>query len=389
MREGADQRQSGKSSVKKTGTQRKNCMRCVDFQAFIKSGYGIIVGMRTIYDFSLAQAEKMLADLGQKPYRAKQLYNWLYRKRAESFDEMSDLPASLIEQLQQSYAVMPLRLLDKQVAKDRTSKYLFELQDGSTIETVLMHFNFGKSVCVSSQVGCNMGCAFCASGLLKKQRDLTAGEMVGQIMYIQKELDAEGERVDNVVVMGTGEPFDNYDNVMDFCSVINSDHGLAIGARHITISTCGIVPRIREFARGHYQYNLAVSLHAPTDELRRQLMPVDKAYPLNELMDALKEYSEGNHRRLTFEYILLKGVNDSQKDAETLAGLIRGMNAYVNLIPYNEVDEHGFRTTDERAALHFYDWIMKNGVKATLRSRHGEDIDAACGQLRAKHERSR
>ncbi|MBR4455351.1 MAG: 23S rRNA (adenine(2503)-C(2))-methyltransferase RlmN [Solobacterium sp.] len=345
--------------------------------------------MRTIYDFSLAQAEKMLADLGQKPYRAKQLYNWLYRKRAESFDEMSDLPASLIEQLQQSYAVMPLRLLDKQVAKDRTSKYLFELQDGSTIETVLMHFNFGKSVCVSSQVGCNMGCAFCASGLLKKQRDLTAGEMVGQIMYIQKELDAEGERVDNVVVMGTGEPFDNYDNVMDFCSVINSDHGLAIGARHITISTCGIVPRIREFARGHYQYNLAVSLHAPTDELRRQLMPVDKAYPLNELMDALKEYSEGNHRRLTFEYILLKGVNDSQKDAETLAGLIRGMNAYVNLIPYNEVDEHGFRTTDERAALHFYDWIMKNGVKATLRSRHGEDIDAACGQLRAKHERSR
>ncbi len=345
--------------------------------------------MRTIYDFSLAQAEKMLADLGQKPYRAKQLYNWLYRKRAESFDEMSDLPASLIEQLQQSYAVMPLRLLDKQVAKDRTSKYLFELQDGSTIETVLMHFNFGKSVCVSSQVGCNMGCAFCASGLLKKQRDLTAGEMVGQIMYIQKELDAEEERVDNVVVMGTGEPFDNYDNVMDFCSVINSDHGLAIGARHITISTCGIVPRIREFARGHYQYNLAVSLHAPTDELRRQLMPVDKAYPLNELMDALNEYSEGNHRRLTFEYILLKGVNDSQKDAETLAGLIRGMNAYVNLIPYNEVDEHGFRTTDERAALHFYDWIMKNGVKATLRSRHGEDIDAACGQLRAKHERSR
>ena len=364
-------------------------MRCVDFQAFIKSGYGIIIGMRTIYDFSLAQAEKMLADLGQKPYRAKQLYNWLYRKRAESFDEMSDLPASLIEQLQQSYAVMPLRLLDKQVAKDRTSKYLFELQDGSTIETVLMHFNFGKSVCVSSQVGCNMGCAFCASGLLKKQRDLTAGEMVGQIMYIQKELDAEEERVDNVVVMGTGEPFDNYDNVMNFCSVINSDHGLAIGARHITISTCGIVPRIREFARGHYQYNLAVSLHAPTDELRRQLMPVDKAYPLNELMDALKEYSEGNHRRLTFEYILLKGVNDSQKDAETLAGLIRGMNAYVNLIPYNEVDEHGFRTTDERAALHFYDWIMKNGVKATLRSRHGEDIDAACGQLRAKHERSR
>ena len=331
----------------------------------------------------------MLKAHGQKPYRAKQLYNWLYRKRAASFEEMSDLPASLIEALSQEYLLMPVKLLDKQVARDRTAKYLFELEDGATIETVLMHFNFGKSVCVSSQVGCNMGCAFCASGLLKKQRDLTAGEIVGQIMYIQKELDAEGERVDNIVVMGTGEPFDNYENVMDFCAVVNSDHGLSIGARHITISTCGIVPRIYEFAQGHYQYNLAVSLHAPNDELRRSLMPVDRAYPLDELMKALKTYSEDNHRRLTFEYILLKGVNDSDEDAKQLADLIRGMNAYVNLIPYNEVDENGFKTTDERRALHFYDVIMKNGVKATLRSRHGDDIDAACGQLRARHERNK
>ena len=345
--------------------------------------------MQTIYDFSLANAEKMLAEHGQKPYRAKQLYSWLYRKRVQSFDEMSDLPAALTEALRNEYCIMPVRLLDKQVAKDRTAKYLFELSDGATIETVLMHFNFGKSVCVSTQVGCNMGCAFCASGLLKKQRDLTAGEIVGQIMYIQKELDPQGERVDNVVVMGTGEPFDNYDNVMEFCSVINSDHGLSIGARHITISTCGIVPKIREFAQGHYQYNLAVSLHAPNDELRRTLMPVDRAYPLAELMDALKAYSEENHRRLTFEYILLKGVNDSDRHAEELADLIRGMNAYVNLIPYNAVDENGYQTTDERTALRFYDVIMKNGVKATLRSRHGDDIDAACGQLRARHERNR
>ncbi len=345
--------------------------------------------MQTIYDFSLANAEKMLAEHGQKPYRAKQLYSWLYRKRVQSFDEMSDLPAALTEALRNEYCIMPVRLLDKQVAKDRTAKYLFELSDGATIETVLMHFNFGKSVCVSTQVGCNMGCAFCASGLLKKQRDLTAGEIVGQIMYIQKELDPQGERVDNVVVMGTGEPFDNYDNVMEFCSVINSDHGLSIGARHITISTCGIVPKIREFAQGHYQYNLAVSLHAPDDELRRTLMPVDRAYPLDELMDALKAYSEENHRRLTFEYILLKGVNDSDRHAEELADLIRGMNAYVNLIPYNAVDENGYQTTDERTALRFYDVIMKNGVKATLRSRHGDDIDAACGQLRARHERNR
>ena len=345
--------------------------------------------MQTIYDLPLSAMEEMLKAHGQKPYRAKQLYNWLYRKRAESFEEMSDLPAALIGELSQEYQLMPVKLLDKQVARDRTAKYLFELEDGATIETVLMHFNFGKSVCVSSQVGCNMACSFCASGLLKKQRDLTAGELVGQIMYIQKELDAQGERVDNIVVMGTGEPFDNYENVMDFCAVVNSDHGLSIGARHITISTCGIVPRIYEFAQGHYQYNLAVSLHAPNDELRRSLMPVDKAYPLDELMKALKTYSEDNHRRLTFEYILLKGVNDSDDDAKQLADLIRGMNAYVNLIPYNEVDENGYKTTDERRALHFYDVIMKNGVKATLRSRHGDDIDAACGQLRARHERNK
>ena len=275
----------------------------------------MIKGMQTIYDFSLAQAEKMLAEHGQKPYRAKQLYNWLYRKRAQSFEEMSDLPAALTEKLSSEYRIMPVKLLDQQIAKDRTAKYLFELSDGATIETVLMRFNFGNSVCVSSQVGCNMACAFCASGLLKKQRDLTAGEMVGQIMFIQKELDAAGERVDNVVVMGTGEPFDNYDNVMDFCSVINSDHGLSIGARHITISTCGIVPKIRAFAEGHYQYNLAISLHAPNDELRRELMPVDRAYPLDMLMDSLKAYSEDNHRRLTFEYILLKRVNASYDQA--------------------------------------------------------------------------
>ena len=348
----------------------------------------MILDMRTIYDYTLPQMEEMLKTHGQKPYRAKQIYSWLYRKRAEDFSEMSDLPAGLIEELKQEYEMLPVRMLEKQVAKDRTAKYLFELTDGATIETVLMHFNFGKSVCVSSQVGCNMGCAFCASGLLKKQRDLTAGEMVAQILFIQKELDQEGERVDNIVVMGTGEPFDNYDNVLDFCAIVNSDHGLSIGARHITISTCGIVPRIEAFAKGHYQYNLAISLHAPNDELRRKLMPVDRAYPLDQLMQALRSYSEDNHRRLTFEYILLKGVNDSDEHAKELAGLVRGMNAYVNLIPYNEVDENGFKTTDERTALRFYDVIMKNGVKATLRSKHGDDIDAACGQLRARHERN-
>ena len=331
----------------------------------------------------------MLGTLGQKPYRAKQLFMWLYRKRAKTFDEMTDLPAALIEALKKRFVIMPLKEIDRQVAHDGTMKFLFEMQDGSSVESVLMHFAYGESLCVSSQVGCNMACTFCASGLLKKQRSLTAGEMVGEAMFVQELLDEDQRRLDNIVIMGTGEPFDNYDNVMRFCAIINSDHGLAIGARHITISTCGIVPRINDFADAHLQYNLAVSLHASNDALRRKLMPIDKAYPMDQLMAALKRYSENNHRRLTFEYILLRNVNDQDENAIELANLIRGMNAYVNLIPYNEVDENGYRTTDARTALHFYDVLMKHGVKATLRTKHGEDIDAACGQLRAKHEREK
>ncbi len=344
--------------------------------------------MQTIYDLNLKQMEEMLAQKGQKPYRAKQLFTWLYKKRVDDFAKMTDLPAALIETLQNEYTLQPMTEIERQVARDKTTKYLFEMNDGASVETVLMHFHFGESLCVSSQVGCNMGCTFCASGLLKKQRDLTAGEMAGQVMHVQKLLDEEGKRLNNIVIMGTGEPFDNYDNVMRFCEIINSDHGLAIGARHITISTCGIVPKIREFAKGKYQYNLAISLHAPDDDLRSRLMPVNHAYPLDVLMDALRSYSEDNHRRLTFEYILLRDVNDTDAHAVQLAKLVRGMNAYINLIPYNQVDEHGYRTADERKALHFYDVLMKNGVKATLRSKHGEDIDAACGQLRARHERN-
>ncbi|MCH4019710.1 MAG: 23S rRNA (adenine(2503)-C(2))-methyltransferase RlmN [Erysipelotrichaceae bacterium] len=345
--------------------------------------------MQTIYDFDLKGLEEMLGTLGQKPYRAKQLFMWLYRKRAKTFDEMTDLPAALIEELKKRFVIMPLKEIDRQVAHDGTMKFLFEMQDGSSVESVLMHFAYGESLCVSSQVGCNMACTFCASGLLKKQRSLTAGEMVGEAMFVQELLDEDQRRLDNIVIMGTGEPFDNYDNVMRFCAIINSDHGLAIGARHITISTCGIVPRINDFADAHLQYNLAVSLHASNDALRRKLMPIDKAYPMDQLMAALKRYSENNHRRLTFEYILLRNVNDQDENAIELANLIRGMNAYVNLIPYNEVDENGYRTTDARTALHFYDVLMKHGVKATLRTKHGEDIDAACGQLRAKHEREK
>lgn len=345
--------------------------------------------MQTIYDLNFKMLEEVLAKYGQKSYRAKQIFTWLYKKRCESFDEMTDLPASLIEKIKAEFYINPLKELTRQVASDGTTKYLFEMQDGSSVEAVLMHFHFGDSLCVSSQIGCNMGCSFCASGLLKKQRDLSTGEMTAEVMYVQKELDKTDGRVDNIVIMGTGEPFDNYDNVMRFCEIVNSDIGLAIGARHLTISTCGVVPRIKDFAAGHYQYNLAISLHAPNDALRAKLMPIDQAYPLDVLMKTLREYSENNHRRLTFEYILLHDVNDADEYAVQLADLIHGMNAYVNLIPYNEVDENGYQTTNEKKALHFYDVLMKHGVKATLRSKHGEDIDAACGQLRAKHEMSK
>lgn len=344
--------------------------------------------MKTIYDYAYSDLEELFLLKGMKKYRASQLFSWLYRKRVSEFDAMSDLAKDTIGMLKEEYIIDPLTLCDKQVSRDGTVKFLFRLEDGSLVESVLMHFDYGKSLCVTSQVGCNMGCRFCASGLLKKQRNCTSGEMVGQVMAVQKMLDEKQERLSHVVVMGTGEPFDNYEEVMRFLKTINDDRGLAIGARHITISTCGVVPRIYDFAKEKVQYNLAISLHAPNDELRSQLMPVNQAYPLSELMSALRYYTSLNNRKLTFEYILLKGVNDSDAQAKELAELLKGMNAYVNLIPYNPVDEHGFKTSEDFITLHFYDILMKNHIKATLRQKHGEDIDAACGQLRAKHERS-
>ncbi|MGB4613577.1 MAG: 23S rRNA (adenine(2503)-C(2))-methyltransferase RlmN [Erysipelotrichaceae bacterium] len=343
--------------------------------------------MQSIYDLTYEKLQEVFIENSMKKYRADQCFKWLYRKLASSFDVMSDLSKADISFLKENYYINTLELVDKQVAKDDTTKYLFKLNDDALIETVLMHYPFGKVVCVTSQVGCNMGCLFCASGLLKKQRNLTRGEMVAQIMYVSKELSEIDERVRNVVVMGTGEPFDNYDNVMDFCKIINHDKGLAIGSRRITISTCGLADKIYKFADEKVQYNLAISLHASNDKLRSKLMPVNKAYPLDELFKALRYYSERNNRRLTFEYILLKGVNDSYEDALELSKLLKGINALVNLIPYNQVDELEFKSTDDKTALKFYDWLYKNNVNVTLRVKHGDDIDAACGQLRAKHER--
>ena len=296
---------------------------------------------------------------------------------------MSDISKKMIEQLKEDFVIESLAVRDLQVSKDGTKKFLFEMKDGALVESVLMIFDYGFSACVSSQVGCNMGCSFCASGLLKKQRDLSAGEIVCQALMIQNELDKDNERLGNIVVMGTGEPFDNYDNVMKALSIINDPFGLMIGSRHISISTCGVVPGIRRFGKENLQYNLAISLHAPNDELRSKLMPINRAYPLNELFSALDEYSDNNNRRLTFEYLLLKGVNDSKKEADEIRQLLKGRNAYINLIPYNKVSEKDFETSSDENALRFYDLLKKNGVAVTLRQKKGDDIDAACGQLRA------
>ena len=339
--------------------------------------------MSSIYDLSLIDLQNYLSEKGLKPFHARQIFKWLYEKRIDDFSSMTDISKKLIEQLKEDFSIEPLKIVTSQTSKDGTMKFLFEMSDGALVESVLMVFEYGFSACLSSQVGCNMGCSFCASGLLKKQRDLSAGEIVGQALMIQRQLDLKGGRLGNIVIMGTGEPFDNYDNVMKALSIINDPYGLEIGSRHISISTCGIVPGILRFSKEQLQYNLAISLHAPNDELRSQLMPVNRAYPLNELIEALKEYSQLNNRRLTFEYLLLKGVNDQEIHVKQIKELLKGLNAYINLIPYNTVKEKDYESSSEEDALRFYDLLKKNNVAVTLRQKKGDDIDAACGQLRA------
>ena len=310
--------------------------------------------MINLYGVSLPHLEEMMVNEGQNKYRARQLYSWIYEKGETDFEKMTDISKKFIEVLKEKYCLVKPTIYQKQVSEDGTIKLLVEFADHAKVETVLMRYNYGLAACVSSEVGCNMGCKFCASGLLKKQRNLAPEEMVGEILLLNDLLKEEGKRVTHVVVMGTGEPFDNYDNVIEFIKVINEQRGLAI------------------------------SLHASNDELRNQLMPINKAYPLKELIAAVKEYNVVASRRVTFEYILLKGVNDSLKDAEELARLIRPVFAYVNLIPYNEVDENGFHRSEN--SKKFMDYLMKHGVNATIRKEFGSDIDAACGQLRAKNE---
>ncbi|MFV0557000.1 MAG: 23S rRNA (adenine(2503)-C(2))-methyltransferase RlmN [Lactovum sp.] len=344
----------------------------------------------SIYGLPLEKLQDWVESIGDRRYRAKQIWDWLYRKRVQSFAEMSNLSKGLIEELEHQFILNPLEQIIVQESADGTVKYLFRLPDDMMIETVLMRQSYGLSVCVTTQVGCNMGCTFCASGILKKERDVTAGEIVSQIMLVQKYFDERGldERVSHVVVMGIGEPFDNYEHLMNFLRVINDDNGLAIGARHITVSTCGFNPKkILDFANEGIQVNLAISLHAPNNELRSSLMRINRNASLEKLFAAIDEYTELTNRRVTYEYIMLSGVNDTVEIAQQLAAWIspRKHLAYVNLIPYNAVAEHiKYERSSKEDILKFYDVLKKNNVNCVIRQEHGADIDAACGQLRSK-----
>lgn len=344
---------------------------------------------KSIYGLTLEQLTTWLVDNGQKKFRAAQVWDWLYKKRVSSFADMKNINKDCLQLLEENFAIQTLEQAVKQVSDDGTIKFLFKMQDGNLIETVLMKFPYGQSVCVTTQVGCNIGCSFCASGLLKKNRDLDAGEIVGQIMMVQAHLDelGEDERVSHIVVMGIGEPFDNYTNLMSFLRVVNDQQGLSIGARHITVSTSGLTPKIRDFADENIQINLAVSLHAPNNDLRTSIMKINKAYPIEKLMDAIDYYLETTNRRITFEYILLNDVNDHVAEAEQLAKLLYKKRhlSYVNLIPYNPVDEHGqYQRSTSEAIKAFYETLKKRGINCGVRLEHGTDIDAACGQLRSK-----
>lgn len=336
--------------------------------------------MENIFSFTKNDLIKKFESDGKKKFMASQVFDWLYDKKVYNFDEFTNIKKENIEYLKDNFTTDFIKIIKVEEDTD-VKKFLFALADNQKIEAVLMMHNYGLSVCVSSQVGCNMGCKFCESGRLKKIRNLETYEMVQQIILISKYIK---QRIDSCVIMGIGEPFDNYDNVIKFLRVVNYPKGLEIGARHITVSTCGIVPKIYEFAEFELQVNLAISLHAPNDALRSEIMKINKAYKIEEVMNAVKYYIQKTNRRVTFEYILLRDVNDSEACAKELARLIKGINAYVNLIPYNEVITKPYKKVTKEKAEAFYHILDTNHIQATLRMEHGADIDAACGQLRAK-----
>ena len=337
--------------------------------------------MESIYNLSEDDFKLYLNNLGEKPFRAKQIMEWVYRHKIQSFDEMTNVKKSFIEQLKNDFSLDLLEVVTHQVSSDGTQKFLFRLHDGNLIESVLMNNEYGYSICVTTQVGCNMGCVFCASGMKKKLRNLETAEIVMQLLTVEK---VTGIKITHIVIMGIGEPFDNYDNVTRFMKIVNYPLGLEIGARHITVSTSGLIPKIREFADFDLQVNLAISLHAPNNDIRNNIMAVNKSYPIEDLIDAIKYYIDKTKRRVTIEYILLKDINDSRANANELADLLHGLNVYVNLIPYNEVIEKPYKRSTKESMQAFFDQLKKRRINVQLRREQGGDIDAACGQLRSK-----
>lgn len=338
--------------------------------------------MTNIYNLTREQLELYFEQMGEKKFKATQVFDWLYKKRITSFDDMRNIKKDVVTRLKEDFSLEPLQLLQEQKDVD-VSKFLFGLSDGQKIESVLMFHDYGTSLCISTQVGCNMGCTFCESGRLKKVRNLETFEMVLQILQIEQTLNL---RISHVVLMGIGEPFDNYDNVMNFVDIINDGKGIDLGARHITISTCGLVPKIEEFMNHGKQVNLAISLHAPNDELRSKIMPINRAYPLKDVMNVVRKYVEKTHRRVTFEYILLQGVNDKEEHAIELSKLLREMQCYVNLIPYNETSHIIYKKSKKESIMKFYDVLKKHHINVTIRREFGSKVSAACGQLRANYE---
>ena len=338
--------------------------------------------MKNIKDYNLDELKQELISLGEKPYRAEQIFNWLYIEKVKSFDEMTNLSLELREKLKQNYTMCNFEILRKQESSDGTKKYLFDVLDGNAIETVLMEYHHGKTICVSSQIGCKMGCKFCASTGIAFVRSLTSGEIVEQILAVEQDI---GEHISNIVFMGIGEPFDNYDNVMHAIRIINHQKGLNIGARHISISTSGLVPRIYDFANEELQCTLSISLHTTTDEKRSQMMPVNNLYPLKELMQACRDYIAKTNKRISFEYALAKDNNDNLEDAKALVQLLKEMICHVNLIPINKIENGKFVKSSNENIIQFRDYLNDHGIVATIRRELGSDIDAACGQLRRKN----
>ena len=342
-------------------------------------------GKKDIKSLTLSQVTEELNKLGEKAFRAKQLYQWMHEKLARSYDEMTNVSKALKEKLQENFSFTSLQMVTYQESKiDGTRKYLFELADGNVVESVWMKYKHGNSVCVSSQVGCRMGCRFCASTIDGLERNLLPGEILDQIYFISRHT---GERVSNIVVMGSGEPMDNYDNILQFVRMLTDENGLHISQRNVTVSTCGIAPKIRQLAEEDLQITLALSLHATTDEKRKKLMPIANAFSLEEVLNACAYYFEKTGRRLTFEYSLVRGVNDTEEDARELIDLIGHLNCHVNLIPVNPIEERDYKESTTQAIRAFQSKLERGGVTATVRREMGRDIDGACGQLRRRHKK--